>query len=73
MKQRNIAFTAKVRKYQERVDRFRQDRMFRNNQRQFYRILNQEGERCDYDQPNAKESTTFLGNIWREMIERLTE
>ena len=72
MKQRNIAFTVNVRKYQERVDRFRQDRMFRNNQRQFYRILNQEGERCDDDQPNAKEST-FSGNIWHEMVERLTE
>ena len=27
--------------------------MFQNNQRQFYRELNQEGERCD-DQPDAR-------------------
>ena len=35
LKQRFIAIAAKVRWYQERVDRFRQDRMFQNNQRQF--------------------------------------
>ena len=33
---------------------FRQNRMFQNNQGQFYRELNKEG-RCD-DQPDAEES-----------------
>ena len=47
LKQRIVAISAKVRRYQERVDRLRQNRMFQNNQRQFYRELNQEGERCD--------------------------
>ena len=41
LKQRIVAIAAKVRRYQERVDRFRQNRMFQNNQRQFYRELNQ--------------------------------
>ena len=36
-------------------DRFRKNRMFQNNQRQFYRELNQEGERCDDDQIDAEE------------------
>ena len=44
LKQKIIAIAAKVRRYQERVDRFRQNRMFQNNQRQFYRELNQEGK-----------------------------
>ena len=44
LKQRVVAITAKVRRYQERVDSFRQIRMFQNNQRQFYRELNQERE-----------------------------
>ena len=35
LKQRIVAIAAKVRRYQERVDRFRQNRMFQNNQRQF--------------------------------------
>ena len=40
--------------YQERVDRFRLNRMFQNNQRQFNRELHQEREKCDDDQPNAE-------------------
>ena len=56
LKQRIVAIAAKVRRYQERVDRFRQNRMFQNNQRQFYRELNEEGERYDDDLPDAEES-----------------
>ena len=59
LKQKIVAIAAKVRRYQERVDRFRQDRMFQNNQRQFYRGLNQEGEICDDDQPDAEKSKSF--------------
>ena len=33
LKQRIVAFEAKVRRYQERIDRLRQNRMFQNNQR----------------------------------------
>ena len=39
LKQGIIAIAAKVRRYQERVDRFRQNRMLQNNQRQFGREL----------------------------------
>ena len=53
LKQRIVAIAAKVRRYQERVDRFRLNRIFENNQRQFYREFNQKGERCDDDQPDA--------------------
>ena len=62
LKQRIVATAAKVRKYQERGDRFRQKRKMR----QFYRELNQEGERCDDDQPDAEESKKFWGDIWSE-------
>ena len=55
LKQRIVAIAAKVKRYQERVDRFRQNRMFQNNQRQFYRELNQEGDICDDDQPRKLE------------------
>ena len=64
MKQRIVTIAAKVKRYQERVDRFRQNRMFQNNQRQFLRELNQEGERCNDDQPDAEESKKFWGDIW---------
>ena len=33
--------------------------MFQNNQTQFYRELNHEGERCDDDHPDAEESNVL--------------
>ena len=59
LKLRITAIAAKVRKYQGRVDSYRQNRLFENNQRQFYRELDQEEERCDHDQPVAAESKQF--------------
>ena len=66
LKQRITAIEAKVRRYQGRVDSYRQNRLFENNQRQFYRELDQEEERCDDDQPVAEESKQFCGNIWSQ-------
>ena len=66
LKQRITAMAAKVRAYQGRVDSYRQNRLFENNQRQFYRELDQEEERCYNDQPVAKESKQFWGNIWSQ-------
>ena len=42
LKQRITAIAAKVTRYQGRVDSYRQNRLFENNQRQFYRELDQE-------------------------------
>ena len=64
LKQRITAIAAKVRRYQGRVDSYRQNRLFENNQRQFYRELDEEEERCDDDQPVTEESRQFWGNIW---------
>ena len=66
LKQRITAIAAKVRRYQRRVDSHRQNRLFQNNKRQFYRELDQEEERCDDDQPVAEESKQFWGNIWSQ-------
>ena len=66
MKQRISAIAAKVRRYQGRIDSHRQNRLFENNQRQFYRELDQEGKRCDDDQPVVEESKQFWGNIWSQ-------
>ena len=59
LKQRITAIAAKVRWYQGRVDSYRQNRLFENNQRQFYRDLDQEEERCDDDQPGRKKQNSF--------------
>ena len=45
LKQRITAIAAKVRRYQGRVNTYRQNRLFQSNQRQFYRELDQEEER----------------------------
>ena len=63
MKQRITAIAVKVRTYQGRVDSYRQNRLFENNHRQFYRELDQEEERCDDGQPVAEESKQFWGSI----------
>ena len=60
------AISAKVRRYQRRVDSYRQSRLFENNQRQFYRELDQEEERCDDEQPVTEESKQVWGNIWSQ-------
>ena len=56
LKQKITAIAAKFRRYQGWVDSYRQNRLFENNQRQFYRELDQEEERCDDDQPLTEES-----------------
>ena len=63
LKQRITAFAAKVRRYHLLVDSHRQNRLFENNQRQFYRKLDQEEERCDDYQPVPEESKQFWRNI----------
>ena len=58
-KQRIVAIAAKVRRHQERVHRFRQNRMYLNNRGQFYRELNQEGERCNVISHMLKNQKSF--------------
>ena len=67
LKQRISAIAVKVTRYQGRVDSYRKNRLFKNNQRQFYRELDPDGERCDDDQPMAKETKQFWGNIWSHL------
>ena len=60
---RIAAIAAKNKRYQ---DSYTQKILFENNQRQFYRELGQEEERCDDDQPVAEESKQFSGIIWSQ-------
>ena len=69
MKQRITAIAAKVRSYQGRVDSYRQNTLFENNQRQFYRELDQEEERCDDNKPVAEDSKQFWGNVRSQSAE----
>ena len=69
LKQRISAIAAKVRRYQGWVDSYTQNRLFENNQRQSYRELDQEEERCDDDQPVAEGSKEFWGSIWSQSVD----
>ena len=64
LKQGITAIAAKVRTYHGRVDSYRQNRLFENNQRQFYRKLDHKEERYDDDQVVAEESKQYWRNIW---------
>ena len=66
LKQRITAVAAKIRRYQRRVDSYRQNSLFEHNQRQFSRELDQKEETCDDDQPVAEESKQFWGNTWSQ-------
>ena len=66
LKQRISTVAAKAKKYQGRVDSYRQNRPFEIDQRQFYRELDQEEKRCDDDQPVAGKSKQFWKNIWSQ-------
>ena len=63
LKQRITAVATKVRTYQGRVDSYRQNRLFEDNQIQFYGELDQEEEIYDDDQPVTEESKQFWGNM----------
>ena len=49
----------KGRRYQGRVDSYRQNRSFEKKQSQFYKELDQEEESCDADQPLTEKSKQF--------------
>ena len=72
LKQRIAATAAKVRRCQGWVDSYWQNRLFENNERQFYRELDQE-ESCDDDQPVAEESKQFWGNKWSQSADHKTD
>ena len=59
LKHRITAIAANVRTYQGRVDSYRQNKLFENNRRQFYRELDQEEKRYNDDQPVAADSKQF--------------
>ena len=72
LKQGIVAIRVKVRRYQEGVHRFQQNRMFQNDQRWFYREFNCKGQKCDDDddnQPDAEESKKCWGNLWNEWVD----
>ena len=63
LKQRMLAKSAKLKRYEQRIGQFRQNRIFDLDLRKIYAELNGNGIRSN-DVPNAEESTKFWGDIW---------
>ena len=63
LKQRMLEKSAKVKRYEQRIEQFRQNRIFDLDKKKIYAKLNGNGIRSN-DVPNAEESTKFWGNIW---------
>ena len=62
LKQSMLAKNAKVKRYVQRIEQFRQNRIFDLNQKKIYAELNRNQIRSN-DVPNAEECTKFWGDI----------
>ena len=58
-----LAKSAKMKRYEQRIEQFRQNRIFNLDQKKIYTALNRNEIRL-IDVPNAEECTRFWGNIW---------
>ena len=55
--------SAKIRRYQQRIEQFIQNRIFNFVQKMIYAEFNGDGVRSS-DVPNAEESKRFRGDLW---------
>ena len=65
LKQRVLAKVAKLKRYNERIKQFKQNRMFNYDQRKLFAALNGENNNSN-EIPDAIESQAFWKNIWSE-------
>ena len=63
LKQRMLAKSAKVKRYEQRIEQFRQNRIFDRDQKKIYAELNRNWIRSN-DVPNAEEYAKFWSDIW---------
>ena len=62
IKQRIVAKACKVKRYQSRIEQFRQNRLFRTDQGKLYQELN--GQQQDDIPPETDDAKTFWSEIW---------
>ena len=67
LKQRITAKATKVRRYDNRIRQFRDNRNFQTNQGRFFKNLKGKEERTT--QPNAEDATAFWKEIWSTKVE----
>ena len=72
LKQSMLAKSANMKRYEQRIEQSRQNRIFDLDQKKIYRELNRNGIRSN-EVPNADECTKFWGHIWGVRKERNRE
>eukprot|EP00112_Aurelia_sp_Birch-Aquarium-sp1_P022216 Seg6175.2 transcript_id=Seg6175.2/GoldUCD/mRNA.D3Y31 product="hypothetical protein" protein_id=Seg6175.2/GoldUCD/D3Y31 len=73
IRQRIKAKTAKISRYQQRINQYQQNRMFRNNESRFYQQLNNDELNKENATPDADESKQFWSEIWGKEVEHNRE
>jgi hypothetical protein len=68
LKQRVKATVAKIRRYDDREKRYQQNRRLENNQKIFYKDI-QNNLEVENEIPDAEESKDFWTGIWGQAIE----
>ena len=71
LKQRLQACCTKLKRYDDRVKGYHQNRLFHGNQKKLYSEL--KGEDNDQEIPNPEESIEFWNNIWSIEVEHNKE
>lgn len=68
LKQRISAKAHKIKRYNDRILQYQQNRLFEVNQRQFYKELD-DSQGSDQPTPDANEAREFWSNIWDRPVE----
>ena len=63
LKQRLTATAIKIKRYEDRVKQYQQNRMFENNQKRFYEDI-QRNNNVEEEAPDAEEARVFWQGIW---------
>ena len=72
LKQRVMAKTAKIKRFKQRCDRYKEGKLFKTNQKQFYRNLSSTGspaEKPVATEDQKKEFSEFWNGIWGSQTE----
>ena len=65
LKQEIKATTTKIKRHEDRVKQFQQNKQFRTNQRRVYQDLNNENKGVDeQDMPDKEETVRFWTDLW---------
>ena len=64
LNQRILAKAAKISRYEQRIQQYRINRLFKVDQKKVYNEFNRQTGSSNGDIPNAEESRTFWSRIW---------